>query len=359
MLIIGSWNSIKTRTHDKDLSVLNFQKVSVLIPVRNEGQNIETLIQSITDVDYDPSCLEVIVIDDHSSDNTFSIVETLIKQNGWLKIISLGPGVIGKKKAIEKGILESTGKIIVCTDGDCVVPHNWLKSYSDFYTNQPEMAMIFGPVRYKNDQSLFADILNIELSILQVIGGATMNLGFPTMINGANFSYQKTIFNEVSGYSENEHIPSGDDEFLLRKIHLKYPGRIQFLKDNSAIVDTLPPESFKTLIDQRKRWAAKWKYHKDNFSKFLPILIFLVNASSIYALFNIAFGNDKLGSVLFLSIKVFSEFLLVFISSRFLDLKNLLVPFIYLQLIYPFYVVFFGIASNFGRFSWKDRAYNN
>ena len=265
MLIIGSWNSIKTRTHDKDLSVLNFQKVSVLIPVRNEGQNIETLIQSITDVDYDPSCLEVIVIDDHSSDNTFSIVETLIKQNGWLKIISLGPGVIGKKKAIEKGILESTGKIIVCTDGDCVVPHNWLKSYSDFYTNQPEMAMIFGPVRYKNDQSLFADILNIELSILQVIGGATMNLGFPTMINGANFSYQKTIFNEVSGYSENEHITSGDDEFLLRKIHLKYPGRIQFLKDNSAIVDTLPPESFKTLIDQRKRWAAKLKYHKDNF----------------------------------------------------------------------------------------------
>jgi biofilm PGA synthesis N-glycosyltransferase PgaC len=359
IVIIWSWNSIKKGSNDKFRFEKNTVNISILIPVRNEAENIEVLIRSIYKVAYDESRYEVIVINDHSTDNTRDIVKILTKEYDQLKLIDQKNGVSGKKKSIELGVSFSSGEIIVSTDGDCHVPQNWLASYANTYGRSPNSVMVFGGVRFKSDNSFIINLLNIELSILQMIGGASMNLGIPTMINGANLSYAKEAFKRVGGYSGNENIPSGDDEFLLRKLHSQFADRIVFLKDRLTIVETLPPSSFGTWINQRRRWAAKWKHHTDAYSKLIPAFVFLFNAFSIYMIFNVLSGNERTTSVIFLSLKAIVEYILISISTRFLGVSNGILNFIYLQLIYPFYVVFFGIASNFGKYTWKDREYNN
>lgn len=359
IVIIWSWKSIKKGSNDISYLEKNTFNISVLIPVRNEAENIEVLIRSICKVAYHKSQYEVIVIDDHSNDNTGEIAKYLTKEYDQLKVIDQKKGVSGKKKAIEIGVSNSSGEIIVCTDGDCCVPQNWLAAYAETYRKSPNTVMVFGGVRYKSNKSFVIDLLNIELSILQMIGGASMKLGIPTMINGANLSYIKKAFKAVGAYSGNENIPSGDDEFLLRKLHSKFPAGVEFLKDRLTIVETLPPSSFETWIHQRRRWAAKWKHHKDVYSKLIPVFIFLFNSFSIYMIFNVLSGNERTVSIIFLGLKSVVEYLLISISTRFLGVSNKILNFIYLQLIYPFYVVFFGIASNFGKYTWKDREYNN
>ncbi|MFT7034220.1 MAG: biofilm PGA synthesis N-glycosyltransferase PgaC [Cyclobacteriaceae bacterium] len=359
LVIIWSWNSIKKSSNDKFRFEKNIVNITVLVPVRNEAENIEVLIRSIYKVAYDESRYEVIVINDHSTDNTRDIVTNLAKEYDQLKIIDQKIGISGKKKAIELGVSFASGEIIVCTDGDCYVPQNWLAVYAETYRISPNSVMVFGGVRYKSNDSFIINLLNIELSILQMIGGASMNLGIPTMINGANFSYTKAAFKTVDGYSGNRNIPSGDDEFLLRKLHSQFSSRIYFLKAKSTIVETLPPSSFATWINQRRRWAAKWKYHTDVYSKLIPVFIFLFNVFSVYMIFNVFSGNERTISMIFLGLKAVAEYVLISISTRFLGVSNRILNFVYLQLIYPFYVVFFAIASNFGRYTWKGREYNN
>lgn len=359
LIIIWSWNSIRTFSIDKlhiEQNILNF---SILIPVRNEAENIEALLHSIYKIDYNKSHYEVIAIDDHSTDNTVEIVKNLTKDYDHLKIIGQKKGVNGKKMAIELGVSLSSNEVIVCTDGDCHVPENWLAAYAEIYTRNHNTAMVFGGVRYKSENRFTVNLLNVELSILQMIGGASMNIGVPSMINGASLSYAKDVFSKVGGYSGNENIPSGDDEFLLRKLHLQFPDGIRFLKDRSTIVETLSPPTFKSWINQRRRWAAKWKHHSDVYSKLIPVFVFLFNAFSIYMIFNAFLGSERIIPVIFLALKAIVEYILISISTRFLGVSNGLLNFIYLQLIYPFYVVFFGIASNFGKYTWKEREYNN
>lgn len=359
LLIVRSWNSMKMVVHDIDEDNKLNHFISVLIPVRNESKNIETLIRSIYGEYFDQSNLETIVIDDHSRDDTKEIVTILTKEFDNLKLISLDEGFTGKKKAVERGVAHANGEIIVCTDGDCRVSPNWLASYSKCYAENANSVMAFGGVRFVNNNSIAASFLNIELSILQMIGGASIKLGIPSMINGANLSYKKKVFCEVDGYVGNESVPSGDDEFLLRKIHAEFQGQIVFLKDQSAVVDTLPPSSFGSWVNQRRRWAAKWKHHGDVSSKLIAVFIFLFNAFSIYMIISIFLGNDHLPSMLFLLVKAAIEYVLISISTRFLGVRNTLLTFVCLQLIYPFYVVFFGLASNFGKYNWKGREYNN
>ncbi|MEQ6119279.1 glycosyltransferase [Reichenbachiella sp. MALMAid0571] len=357
--IMSSWFSMKTTEFGDVRPEPKKLLISVLIPVRNEGLNIENTLDSILKNRADPVLYEVIVIDDHSDDNTNELVESITEQHMNVKLIHLGDELSGKKKAIEAGVLVAGGDVILCTDGDCKVPEYWIQCYLEAYIGNPNSKLIFGGVRYESHGNYLVNLLNIELSILVIIGAATMKRGIPTMINGANFSYKREVFLAVDGYQGNENIPSGDDEFLLRKVKNKFQDGIYFLKNPNSIVETTAPDSLKKLIDQRRRWGAKWKYHQDIYSKLIPILIFLINVSALWAMFEMALLSNVSYWLTFLASKAIIDFLFMRIATKFLDVKSQLLSFFLLEIIYPFYVVFFAIASNFGKYSWKGRVYGN
>lgn len=324
-------------------------KVSVLVAVRNEESNIEALLQALIHQNYKDK--EIIVIDDASEDNTRALV-TRFENNGVKLLINKGTG---KKSAIETGVQEANGEIIICTDGDCSMGEEWLFTMVKGFSDQKKQ-LISGPVSYYAESS-FEKIQQIELASLIGTGAATISLGSPSMCNGANIAYRKSAFERVNGFKENKQIASGDDEFLMHTIY-KHLGSsaIDFQKDSRAIVNTAPNKTFKALYHQRKRWASKWGAYRVPFAKMLAVVVFL------YHLFFptlIVLGSLKVvawSSVLLIHcMKLISQFIFLRRVLSFLRVKNHVFLFLLVVFLYDLYVIFFALTSFNKGYYWKGR----
>ena len=328
--------------------------------MRNEKENLDNLLQSLSQQTY--SNFEIILIDDHSQDGSVE------RANEWkssatteLNVLSLNENQKGKKAALSLGINEAQGEVIATTDADCVVPMNWLQNINESFQNE-NIKMLIGAVAYEGFQlskgwkPFFLKLQSIEFSSVIGTGIATCSLGKPTMCNGANLSFRKKTFDEVNGYTGNEHIASGDDEFLMRKILAKYSKSISVLKQIENVVFTQPQTSLKDFIQQRLRWASKWKMNSSLTAKLFAVFIFIVQFSWLIFLITMIFDFHSLAlSILFLKVTVD----LLFLSTVCRSLKMRFHPmaFIALQFLYPVYVLYIGIFSQIKSYQWKERTF--
>ncbi|HYI76290.1 MAG TPA: glycosyltransferase [Chryseolinea sp.] len=324
--------------------------VSVIIPVRNEQANIGNLLEDLRKQSHRK--FEVIIVNDHSGDLTTAIVVEFTKRD--TRFILLPTQGEGKKKALTTGINASTGEIIITTDGDCRVGSDWLTTISNYFT-VPNTKMVFGGVRLQG-LSFFSIVQSHEFLSLIGTAAATLWYGFPSMCNGANLAFRKATFIEVGGYTNNLHIPSGDDEFLMRKIFALYPDGIQFVKDGRAVVGTSASINLKAFVHQRVRWAGKWKHNVSSSNAILAFFIFCFQLGVLLLPIIIAVGWIDVGfGVLLLLLKVIVEGIFLKKIAAFVNVPWKWPAFIFLQIFYSIYAVWIGLISSFSSFEWKGR----
>lgn len=330
--------------------------ISVIVPFRNEESTINEIIMHLVAQKSSCNNFEAILVDDHSTDESFRIAAESIKTFSNFRLISLPPGEEGKKKAITLGIENSIGEIIVTTDADCLPQSTWLCSMQrNFLDNN--VKMVFGGVRITDDEGFFSKLQALEFSSLIGVSAASASLGYPTMCNGANLAFVKSAFFEVEGYEGNFEIPSGDDEFLMRKIGKKFKQSIRFISDSRSVVATHPQKSLRSFIAQRLRWAGKWKYNDSVFTKLLAVFILLFQIAFLAVIGLFIAGKLEMKAALFLvGTKIVLEFILLSKVCSFLQTGWRTFYFLLLQFIYPLYVLVIGVASNFIAYSWKERA---
>ena len=193
--------------------------ISVIVAFRNEEATIGRLIDNLQEQEYPRDKFEVVLINDHSEDNSVSVINESLR--GPISSKLMNNATPGKKSALTKGIRHSVGTIMVTTDADCRMGKDWLRSINNSFYDE-SVKMTFGPVKFQTDDTLFSTMQAIEFSSLIGSGAATAAFGFPTLCNGANLAFTKDVFTETGGYDGNEHIASGDDEFLMRKIEAKH-----------------------------------------------------------------------------------------------------------------------------------------
>lgn len=333
--------------------------ITVIIPVRNEAHNIGALLKDLSQQTYDSSLFDVIIANDGSTDNTSYVLDTFKRNTSIsLKIIDLDQSEKSsapKKRAIQTALNQAKGTLIVTTDGDCRVSPDWILSIAQAYeiTNAK---LISGPVTFTAENSLTDHLQTVEFSSLIGSGAASIAAGSPSMCNGANLAYEKKIFEELGGFSGNEHIASGDDEFLMHKIAERFPGSVHFLKDTRAIVLTSSHKKWQDFFHQRKRWASKWKHYSNPLTVALAIYIFSCNAALI-----LVFVLGTLGIIpwslilLILFIKWFPEWLFIGSVLTFLNKSRSIIYILVVQIFYPFYVSLFGIIAQQPSYTWKGR----
>jgi cellulose synthase/poly-beta-1,6-N-acetylglucosamine synthase-like glycosyltransferase len=332
--------------------------VSILIAARNEEEHIGKTIADILAQDYDKALMEVIIIDDHSTDATAEII--LSYADKGIKLIKLNESNAlnsYKKKAIEKGIQQATGKLIVATDSDCRMGVNWLKTVVAYYEAN-DYKMISSPVAYFQEKNIFERIQTLEFSYLIGLGASTIGNNSPSTCNGANLAYERAAFFEVGGFKGIDELASGDDELLLHKMAALYDGRIGFLKNEEAIVYTEAKATLSEFIQQRKRWASKSTKYKDKSVIVLGMSIWLFNLSIIInAIAAIVFSDgNAINFLLFqLACKIMVELIFLNNITSFFKRKQLLVLLPLLSLLHIFYIVYIGIAGNSGKYKWKNR----
>jgi cellulose synthase/poly-beta-1,6-N-acetylglucosamine synthase-like glycosyltransferase len=248
-------------------------KITVIIPARNEEQNISRCLQAVIDQSYPASLFEIIVVDDHSTDNTANVVRSFTNQN--IHLVFLKDFVTDtinayKKKAIEVAIAKSTGDLIVTTDTDCFMDKEWLQTLASFYEKY-RPACIAAPVSITCNNRFVEIFQALDFMTLQGITGAAVYKKMHSMCNGANFAYEKNAWFDVGGFKGIDSIASGDDMLLMHKIYKLYPDRVLFLKSREAIVHTQPMHTWKGFFNQRIRWASKADQYDDK--RILPVLI--------------------------------------------------------------------------------------
>jgi len=350
-LVVGWNNALKSEVPS---DVFQEPFLSVIIPIRNEGKVIAELLKDICNQSY--KNFEVILVDDHSKDDTAEVVVSFTLQDDRFKLLnSLGEG---KKVALTQGINMSKGEIIITTDGDCRVNKHWLSSIARFFQSG-NIKMVFGGVKIEGD-NFFSKIQSHEFLSLIGTAAATWSLGLPTMCNGANLAFRKSVFIEVGGYAGNFHIPSGDDEFLMRKIFKRYSQGIVFANTSETVVTTSSISSTRQLIYQRIRWAGKWKYNTSVLNVMLAIFVFCFQSAVILLPLAMIAGwiDPALGIGLFAA-KIFIELIFLKNVSTFLQVPWNWTAFALLQFVYPMYVVLVGLIANFSSFEWKGRKLNS
>ncbi len=331
-------------------------RITVIIPVRNEAATIEKLLDDLHKQTFRQ--FEVIIADDASTDNTGQLVRQYAEQASFaLHPLSLNDerSASPKKRAITQSIALATGDLIVTTDGDCRVGPDWLATIASFYT-RTGAKLISGPVTFTEEHSLFDTLQTVEFASLIGSGACTMGLGYPTMCNGANLCYEKKVFTEVGGFAGVDHLASGDDEFLMHKIASRYPDGVRFLKHAEAIVRTGPHRSWGAFYNQRKRWASKWKAYASYGPSVLAVFIFLSNAAPVISVLG-WMGGYLTGSMVLmvLGLKVVPELLFLRQILVFLRKRSAVWGIPFTQLIYPLYVLFFGLAAQGKGYIWKER----
>jgi len=336
----------------------NLAKISVIIPVRNEAQNIDFLLKDLSLQSYQN--FEVFIINDHSTDETVQIIKNFIKNNILnIQLLHLEKDYPSPKKmAITQACQNASGELIVTTDGDCRVKKDWLLNFACFF-KEKQAKFISAGVTFYQEKNTFEKMQSIEFGSLIASGAATLSLGFPTMANGANMAYPLKVFKEVKGYEGVEHIASGDDEFLLHKIAKKYPTQVFFLKNKSSIVYTLAKQSLKDFEAQRVRWASKWSYYQSPFPKIFAIFIFFCNFGLVFSGILLISGNypPKVWLIQ-IFLKYFIEYFFLQKILSFLNKKKYSLYIFPLQILYPFYVFWIGIKAQKRAYYWKGRHFS-
>ena len=347
LVFIFTWLRMKN-TKMQYVSLKN-TKLTVIIPVRNEEDNIQNLLEDFNKQTYPFKNFEVIIANDGSTDKTETIVLAFQEVAQFdLKLLNIlnENGSSPKKNAIQKSIEISSGELIITTDGDCRASKNWLSSIEEIY-KQKDAKLISSAVTFTDEKSLWNTFQIIEFASLIGSGACAMFLKKPNMCNGANIAYTRQVFEEVNGFEGNEHLASGDDEFLMHKIANIYPEKVVFNTDKNAIVLTKSQLNVSHFYQQRKRWASKWRHYKDWKVGALAIFIFAVNLEMIYNIFTQNYLN--------LLIKCLPEFIFLYLVISYLGYKDKLKYIPLVQIIYPFYVVFFGLISQGKGYNWKGR----
>lgn len=360
MYFFAGWLRLKKATGSPDTAA-KLPFVSILIPTRNESENIKACLESIFKQDYPKHLFEVLVIDDYSTDPTIRFAREVEEKN--LSVFDLqnylgngGEYFPNKKKAIALGIKNAKGELILTTDGDCIAGEKWLSSMVAYY-QQNDFKLLTGPVMMKPARTPLAIFQQLDIMNMVGIAGATIRNGSPTMCNGANLMYSKSTFYAVEGFKGNHDVPTGDDIFLMQKIDAQFENAIGFVKNIDACVFTKPEHSFSDFISQRVRWISKSSrygtsksamvlYFAYVFNLFILIDALQLPSQTEWCWLPLAIG----GGTKLLADLMFNIPLLVFFRKY-----SLLLAYPFVNVLHVLYVIIIGVLSLTGKYRWKDR----
>ena len=344
---------LKPGTNEKKYST------TVLIPARNEESNIAVCLDSLIYQNYPKDKLQIIVIDDDSSDKTPEIVRAYFEKSKIVQMIHLEkcpPNISPKKRALLAGINAAEGEIVFTIDADCVAGQNWIAEILKHFTDNVGMVAGYVLFERKNETTLFHKIQSLEFLGLTTAGIGSIGARDPIIANGANLAFRRRTFFDAKGYENENHIISGDDDLLMQNIVKHTRWQIDGCINPQTFVVTKPASNLGEFLNQRIRWASKGVVYKK-----ISLVIFLICVYIYYLLLFISLPFAIWFPFFFpyplyaFGIKLLVDFILILKGTSNVNRKYLRKYFLITELLQIPYIIYVGFAGIMGAFSWKGR----
>jgi cellulose synthase/poly-beta-1,6-N-acetylglucosamine synthase-like glycosyltransferase len=333
--------------------------ISIIVPARNEAQQLPALLDSIGAQNFPRHLFELILMDDFSTDETVAIASSY----DFVKVISLAqfiaPNSINsyKKKAIEIGMQHSKGELVLTTDADCVVGNNWLRTIAAYYESTQAQLMVM-PVMFMNNHQPLGIFQLLDFMSLQGITGASVYKKMHSMCNGANLAYTRSAFVAVDGFKGIDNIASGDDMLLMHKIAKRFPEGIHYIKSEEVIVQTAAMDTLGSFLQQRIRWASKADRYDDKSIFWVLLMVYMLNVLLLLVPILLFFFYDLFlvkTWLCFLLIKIIAEMYYLLPEATFFSQRVILLFFPLAEPFHILYTVVAGWLGKFGSYEWKGR----
>lgn len=330
--------------------------ISVIIPVRNEANQLPALLEALNSQTASTACFEVIVVDDWSEDETLALARSVQKGYSFSIVDMRKEGnAPGKKNALAAGIEAARYPVILVTDGDCTPSVGWIASYYPFFSD-PHCKMAAGLVRYHSAGNVLAGVEALDFYGLVGSAAGAAGLGCPFMCNAANMAFRKEVYDAIGGVSNHNHMSSGDDVFLLHQIKKRDGATaIAWNFSDEGEVFTSGSSSLHQFFEQRIRWASKSKAYSDFAAIAVAFVVLLGNLALVAGIAAGVVLHDYAIPFLLFGMKALADFPLIMLITRKYGQSNLLWYFIPATLMYPFYTGLIGVLSLIRRPIWKGR----
>ena len=354
------WNFI---SHWKKIaSISSFQnnspiRISVIITVRNEANHIEQCLRSIADCSFPKSQLEILVMDDQSEDDTVERIRAL--EFPFVKVIPLKSSTerSPKKQALLQGVPIAQGEIIACTDGDCIVPKEWLTCIQ-YYFQEFQITALALPVELKGNSTVLDQFQQLDFAGMMVVTAGGIHSKTLYSANGANLAFKKSGFSSQI-FNSNQSIASGDDVFMIQTMSKKDPDSIRFAKERKAIVRTGTQIGLRDFIHQRIRWGSKSTSYNSVRSKAVLAVVYL-NCIAILVFFIAGLYEPiyLILSFLVLVGKSTIDFFLLRQATNFFRRPDLLTRYPVMSILHWIYILVIGTLSLIRvSYDWKGRSW--
>jgi len=329
--------------------------VSIIIAARNEEKNIRRCLESVTGLSYPSDLLEIVIVDDRSTDETASIVREYIDRHFHLRFVAASPGtgnLLGKTNAVAQGIEVSKGEILMFTDADCTVPIRWVEETVKYY-DDPSVGIVAGFTALRT-LGWFEAIQALDWFVLFTVAAATIRLNYPVTAVGNNLSVRRAAYDEVGGYRK---IPFSvtEDYALFHAITHDTGYRAVLPVDPSTLVESEPCKDREELYRQKKRWFTGGR-GMDVKSLLVFAIPYCLNASLIA---NILFAPSILVLITF-GVKIFVDLFLALPSIVSFRRWHLVRYFLIFEAYYIMYILLFPLVALVGReVVWKGRSFGD
>jgi cellulose synthase/poly-beta-1,6-N-acetylglucosamine synthase-like glycosyltransferase len=345
--------------------------VSVIVAARNEEASIESCLESILASEYPPELLEVLVVDDDSTDRTTEAVRRVQRRlrvhgvlaagidaemefEDRLRLVGRRAGRGHKVHAVADGIRAARGEIILTTDADCTVGPGWIRAMIGSFDS--ETGFVAGPVQYAAGKNLFAKAQALEFAGLIGVGAGSVAMGHPILCSSANIAYRRSLYLDLAGQSTGIPIAAGHDEILIQRVARESKFTVRFCAERDAIVTTEPARTLSSFIAQRRRWAATGASYPGRgvlITQVILFAFFVVLATSLpFALFD---STMALALMAVFGIKTVADLSILAPMAYFFGVSRLALMTPMLQIPHVLYILVAVLTGVPGGHRWKDR----
>lgn len=251
-LLVFFENRVSFKTEEKNSRKLSrFPLVSVIIPALNEEDGITKSANSVLSLDYPKTKLELMLINDGSSDRTLAKMQAVVKNNPGRRIVIVDNAEnIGKGASLNKGIKTAKGEFLACLDADSIIDKDTLMKQLHVYETSPkDLAIVTPAMKVAKPKGLLRSLQWIEYVFAIFVGRLMSSVDTMTVAPGPFSLYRTAILRKVGGFDENNPAEDMEVAYRMQKHHYK----IKQCYD--GYVYTNPPATIRELAHQRRsRW---------------------------------------------------------------------------------------------------------